>query len=784
MRKIAGFIVDNRKIILLAFVLFLAYCVWGMGQVDVEYDITAYLPESTDTQKALMIMEEEFGNFGLTTVMVKNISFEEADALYEQFKDLDGILLSSFENTEDYYKDSCALFSITFEGDKENADSLAAHNTIMELLEPYETYVSMSLTDSIADMLIREVTVILVMAVILVTVVLLITSQSYIDIFVFGITFLAAALTNIGTNFWLGTISFISNTVCIILQLALAIDYAIILSHRYAEERAKGLSTTDAMKEALSKAVPEISSSSLTTIAGLLALTTMTMGLGKDLGIVLAKSIVCSMVVVFLFMPCIILLFSKAIEKTKHKNFVPKVPFIGRFAVKFRYVIIPLFLILFIVGALISGQIDYAYYSTSIDCLFPSDTQIAEGEIFEVFGETTEFVVLMPGKDYDRQKELMDKITAYPEIKTGMGLPNTELKLNGVSVFLTEKINYKRLADLLATDAETADGIFSAYAFLSEDETDDGVSELALYQTNKDIYKISLLDLCDCALKYDDFIAAALYYDSDAYDSYNELSDLISKAKDQLVGENWCRLLFVVNSTMESETTFGLIDNLMSDVKAEYPEAVFAGASMSAYDLDASFSVDNLKVSLFTIGFVFIILVFTFRSFGLPILLTMTIQGAIFVNFAYYPLVGINMFFFVYLIISAVQMGATIDYAIVITSRYLSLKPAHGKKDAIIMALSEAFPTVMTSGLIMSCAGFLMGIFVSEPMISTMGTSLGRGVIVSVASVMLLLPAILYTFDKFIEKTAWKPKEKKPNLLLEKIKRLAFKERTEDDEND
>ena len=782
MRKVAEFIVNKRKFILVVFLLFLAYCVWGMTQVEVEYDITTYLPESTDTKKALTIMDEEFESFGTTTVMIKNVAFEEADALYEQIKDLDGIKMFSFENTEDYYKDSCALFSITFDGDKKHPESLAAYNTVVKLLEPYDTYTSVALTDSFADMLLREVSVILVMVVFIIIMVILFTSQSFIDFAVFLITFLVAALMNMGTNFWLGKISFISNTVCVILQLALAIDYAIILSHRFAEEKEHGLAPEAAIKAALSKAIVEISSSSLTTIAGLLALTTMSLRLGADMGIVLAKSIVFSMLSVFLFMPGLILLFTRVIDKTKHKSFVPKIPFIGKFAVKARIPIIIIFVALFIAGAVISSGTDYVYYSNSIDTPNPSSAQIANKEINAVFEETTEFVVLMPGRDYDRQKALMDKINEYPEISESLGLPNTELTMNGMTVYLTEKMNYKKLGDFLAIDAETADSIFAAYAFLSAEDSEDGFRELALYETNKDIYKVSLLELCDCAFEYDDFIAAALYYDADSYESYTDIKDLIEEAKKQLVGENWCRLLFVIDGAVESDATFSLISRMLTEVKSEFPEAVFAGNSMSAYDLNESFAGDNLKVSLFTVAFVFIILMFTFRSFGLPLLLTLTIQGAIFVNFSYYVMADINLFFFVYLIISAIQMGATIDYAIVITNRFNELKPTVGKREALATAISDAFPTLMTSGLIMASAGFLIGVFVSEPMISTMGTCLGRGVIISVACVMVLLPAVLYTFDGFVEKSAWKPMKKREWKFPKKAKGASLSERTENND--
>ena len=777
MKKIADFIVDKRKIILLLFLALTVYCIWGMSQVEVEYDIATYLPESTDTKKALDIMDKEFESFGTTTVMLKNVTFETADSIYEELKDLEGIKMFSFENTEDYYKDSCALFSITFDGDKEDPASLAAYNTLVRLIEPYESYTSVALTDDFAEMLADEVKVILVVVVLIIIAVILFTSQSFIDFAVFLITFLVAALMNMGTNFWLGKISFISNTVCVILQLALAIDYAIILSHRFAEEKERGLKPEAAIKEALAKAIVEISSSSLTTISGLLALTTMSLRLGADMGIVLAKSIVCSMLSVFLFMPGVILLFTKLIDKTKHKSFVPKIPFIGRAAVRARYILMPIFLAVFIVTAVLSFQTEYVYYSNSIDTPRPSKTQIAEEEINAVFDESSQFVVLMPGKDYDRQKRLMDKIEEYSEITDALGLPNTEITMNGISLYITDGINYRTLADFLGTDTETADVIFGTYAYASQDNIEDSMNETALYNVNKDIYTASLLDLCDCAFEHDDFIAAALYYDEDAYETYTDLKDLIEEAKKQLVGENYSRLLFVIDGPVESKETFDLIDRLIIDVKADFPEAIFAGNSMSSYDLNESFAGDNLKVTLFTLAFVYIILMFTFRSYGLPILLTLTIQGAIFVNFSYYPIADTNLFFFVYLITSAIQMGATIDYAIVITNRFDELRATLGKKEAIATAISDAFPTVLTSGVIMMISGFLIGEMVSEPIIATMGTCLGRGVIISVLCVMILLPALLYTFADIMDKTKWK-KRSNP-AFIEKIKSMFGRKRGE-----
>lgn len=765
MKKIAEFIVDKKNIIFLLFVAIMVYCVWGITQVKVEYSITNYLPSDTDTKQAIDIMDEEFITFGTAKIMVRNISYDDALALHDQIEELDGVKGFEFKNTPDYYKQSCALFSITFEGDGDDPVSVAAYENTLKLLEGRDLLISSSLTDNYADELQRDINFVLILAVVIIVAVLAFTSKSFGEIPVFILTFGVAALLNMGTNFWFGTISFISNSVCVILQLALAIDYAIILCHRFSEEKGEGIDPRDAMASALAKAIPEIGSSSLTTIAGLLALTTMALGLGADLGLVLAKSILCSMLTVFLFMPCITLFFSKAIDKTTHRNFVPKISFVGKADVKLRYVIPAVFFAAAIVCGYFSFQTQYVYSTNSIDTSRPSSTQIAQRETDEIFGYSNQLAVLVPKGDYSLEKKVIDVVNAHEEVSEALGISNVEITANGQTHYLTDGLNYRQFALLLGTDDAVSANIYRAYAYFSQESTKDGISEVSVFEANKDLYRASILDICDCAFEHDDFISAMLADDEDMLETYEDLRDTIRDAEDQLIGKNYTRVLFILDCDVESRQTFGLIETLLGEVKSFCPGAIFAGDSMSSYDLDKSFSTDNLKVSLLTVLFVFVILMFTFRSWGLPIPLTLTIQGAIFINFSISAFTGTNLFFFVYLIVSAIQMGATIDYAIVITNRYQTLKEQTDKKTAVIEALNQSFPTILTSGSILAIAGFLIGGIVGDPLIATLGACLGRGVLISIACVMIVLPALLITFDKWLDKTKFKPRRIKIKAL-------------------
>ena len=770
MKKISSFIVKYSKIILVLFAALIVYSILSINKVNIEYSVTSYLPIETDTKKALDIMDDEFVTYGTSTILIRNITYEDAYKLKEEIVDIEGVKELKFENTEDYYKESTALFSITYTGDDEDQTSINAYNEVIEKVKGYDALVAARLVDNYADQLQSDINKILIYVIIIIIIVLLFTSNSVAEVLVFLIVFGVAALLNMGTNYWFGTISFISNSVCVILQLALAIDYAIILSHRFAEEKMHANNSEDAMIEALAKAISEIFGSSLTTISGLLALCCMTLKLGADLGLVLAKSIVCSMLTVFLLMPALMLLFSKAIDKTSHKNLVPKISFFGKAILKLRFVLPVIFLALVCVCGVLSFNVNYVYAQDSIDTSNPTEAMIANKEINRIFGSKNQFVILVPkDNNYKNEMKVVENLEKEANINEITSISNVKLNANGETHSLIEEINYKDLAHFVGTDYDTAKTIFRAYCYFNSDKSKDGLTELAVFEANPDKYTCSILNLADCAFKYNDFIEAALGDDLDALDNYHDIKEQINDAEDQLIGINYTRVVCNMTTEVEAKETFALIERLDKNIKTEVNGAIFAGESMSAYDLNSSFSTDNLLISILTIVFVYIILIFTLKNWGIPILLVATIQGAIFINFSIPVLTNTNLYFFVYLIVSAIQMGATIDYAIVSTTRYQDLVQTMDKKTAVIETLNQVFPTIITSGVILSFAGFLINFLVSDPLISTLGLALGRGTIISILSVMCVLPLLLYFFYDKLKKTDL-PKSNKMDILFNKIK--------------
>ena len=376
MYKLASFIVDKRNLIFLIVAIGLVFSVFSRNWVQVENQLSAYLPKDSETYKGLHLMEDEFITFGTAKVMLVNVTYDEAQAVSERLEAVDGVQSVTFDDTKEHYTNASALYNITFDYSETDEMCETVMNRVEDELSGYDIYVSATFGDTASKTLAQEIGVIVIIVAIVVVSVLILTSQTYAEVPVLLITFIAAALLNMGTNFLLGTISFVSNSVTIVLQLALSVDYAIIFCNRYKEEHEK-LPTREAVIVALSKAVPEICGSSLTTIGGLVAMLFMEFRLGFDLGICLIKSIFFSLFAVFFLMPGLLVLFGKKIDATRHKNFVPKIPFVGRFAYATKKIIPPIFLAVIIVAMLLANNCPYVYGFSYLETTKRSEQQLS-----------------------------------------------------------------------------------------------------------------------------------------------------------------------------------------------------------------------------------------------------------------------------------------------------------------------------------------------------------------------------------------------------------------------
>lgn len=743
MEKLSTFIVDKRNLIYLIVVLLIIFSMFSRNWVEVENDLTAYLPDSSETKKALDVMEDQFITYGTAQVMVANITQEEAAKLHDTLKDIKGVQSVDYDETSDHYNNFSALFSVTFDYDEKNDACLDSLEAVKEALADYDLYLSTDLGNTQAEIIDREINMIMVYVAVVIVTVLLLTSETYGEVPVLILTFVVALIINQGTNFLLGKISFVSNSVTSILQLALSIDYAIIFCNRFKEEH-RLLPIREAVITALAKSIPEIGSSCLTTVGGLVAMLFMQFKLGPDMAICLIKAIAFALLSAFLVMPGLLMLFGPLIEKTGHRSFVPKIPFVGHIDYATRHVVPVVFVVLIVFAFQLSSQCPYAYGYSILSTPKLNDTQIAEQMIEDNFGSSNMVALVVPAGNFDKEREMLAEIESHEEVDYTMGLTNIEA-MDGY--MLADKLTPRQFAELAGLDYEVAEVVYAAYAANQED-----YGQLA---GKLSTYQVPLIDMM--LYVCDQIDSGIVSLSEDQTQTLKDAQTQMLSAKNQLQGTEFSRMLIYLTLPVSGDETYAFTDTLLDIARSYYPDGdvYIAGDSTSEYDFEKSFAVDNTVVSILSVLIVLVVLLFTFKSAGMPILLILVIQGAIWINFSFPTITGKYLFYLAYLIVSSIQMGANIDYAIVIASRYQELKTKMDHRSAITETMNFAFPTIITSGAIMSVSGFLIGSMTSEPVIAGIGESLGRGTVISIILVMFVLPQILLIGSGVVDRTSF-----------------------------
>ena len=743
MLRLATLIVDKRNLIFLFVAIALVFSAFSRNWVQVENDLTAFLSPESDTRKGLDLMRDQFVTFGTADVMVSSISFAEAEALADEIRAIPGVQSVAFDDTTDHYARASALFSITFDYDEQDGRYRDALDAVMARLESYDTFLRTDLGDTLSDIIAAEVRVIMIYVAVIVVAVLLLTSRTYAEVPVLLLTFVFAAILNLGTNFLFGTISFVSNSVTTILQLALSLDYAVIFSNRFKEEH-QTLPIREAAIVALSKAIPEIGASSLTTIGGLVAMLFMQFKLGPDMGICLIKAIFFALLSVFLIMPGLLVLFGPWMDRTEHRSFIPKIPFVGKYAYATRFVIPPVFLVVLVLGIHFSRSCPFVYGYDTLTTPRLNETQIADQMIRDTFSSENMLALVVPAGDYEKEAKLLSSLDALPEVKSTMGLANIEA-MDGYR--LTDKLTPRQFSELTDMDYEIAQLLYTAYAVDNESygKLIGGIST----------YSVPLIDIFRFAC--DEVDEGYVTLDADLDRRLHDAREQMENGLKQLQSAEYSRMLVYLDLPTGSDETYAFTDRMRETGKDLYPDGdvYVVGNSTNQYEFKKSFTRDNVVVSIVSILIVLTVLLFTFKSVGMPLLLILVIQGSIWINFAIPALTHSDVFFMTYLVVSAIQMGANIDYAIVIASRYMEDKKRLDRKEAIIDTMNFAFPTIITSGTILAVAGTLIGRMTSEPTIMGIGQSIGQGTLISIALVMLVLPQILLLGSSVVERTSF-----------------------------
>lgn len=758
LKKIPEGIVKLKWVFL---VLFVALSIFGAVMIPhtkINYDLTGYLPAHCDSSTALELLKKEFDDKGMAYVMVKDVTPEKAGEIKTRLEKVEGVATVTYVESMNY-KNNSALYTVTLKDYDSTAGAFDAVKGVIDALSDEKAYLSGQSAFSYYTKLETEQSIMKlgIAIVVIILLVMLFTSKTYFELIVLILVFGAAMAINMGTTFlFVNGISYIANLVALVLQLALSLDYSIILLHRYMEERDNGEDAKTATVTALTKGLPEILSSSLTTVAGLAALMLMTLSIGAEIGLSLAKGIVVSMATVIFFMPALLVIFDKPIQKTRHKSFVPNVTKPARAIVKARKVIVPMFLLIAILAGVAQGFNKYSFNYNSGSLIVAPKKVIEETG----FGTLNSLVVVVPKGDAEKERQLVKYVESFDLIDKSQTTalatinvysfvdPNTTEKL-----YLTDEVSKKdigNLIDKIPSDAGVNPLIIKP---IIEGWFDDYVKKYLPEGTKPSKAKVRLIDLLDFAVR-EKFDAISRFIGDDPEKlAYLEQIKQISFAKANLESENYSRITFNINGGVEDDDVFELVKTLKTGVSDFYEERYITGESVVCYEMSEYFMKDNLMVCLFTDLFILVILLITFRNISLPIILILAIQGGIFINFAIPFLSKTSISFIGYLIISAIQMGATIDYAIVLTNRYRGIrKDFTDRYDAMAAATNAVFPTILTSGVILTATGFVMSML-SSGVVAQLGLLLGVGTLTSIIIVLFVLPSLLLVTEKVVDKT-------------------------------
>ena len=676
--NLVDFIIYKRKMIEIFFVILTILSAFCYMFVDVNYDITKYLPGTTKSQEGKKILEKEFGYPGTARIMVDNVTYYQAQNYKDQIESVEGVdsilwcdtkapsyQAKSFyrlEDTKDYYKNGYSVMDVVFkEGDTSKSTSKAL-DQIEEIVGDRGHIIGPAIVNkSLNENLKKEMTQAILICIAIIFIVLIITTTSWCLPVLFLIIMGIAIIINMGSNIFLGEVSFITSSVAAVLQLAVAMDYLVFLVSAFTTERKKGLDMQEALSNAIRHASKSILACGLATFFGFIALAFMKFSIGFDLGICLAKGILISVITVLFLMPSLILRWAGFIEKTSHRSFVPSMHGFAKMIFKARYVTLAIALLIAGPAFVGKGMNNFTFGNSALGA--GPGTKVYEDEqaINKQFGRSNLLVVLIPNTSVAREKQLSDALENLSQTKSVTSYSNT---------------------------------------------IPQGVPE----------------------------------------------SILPNSIVSELHTKNYARMLVYTATKDESAVAFHDSDEIQSLVKKYYPMSYVIGTTTFTQDIKDMIVDDFNVVDALSLLTVALVILLSFRSLLLPILLLVPIEIAIFINMLFPYLVNEKLMFIGYMVVSCIQLGATVDYAILLTNNYMEYRCSMARKEATIEAIANTTEPLLTSATILTLAGYTLYKKCSIGAIADIGHLIGRGTIFSFLLVVTILPSLLYILDKPIYK--------------------------------
>ena len=674
---------NHRRVVIVIAALLFIVSVLCIPNVKINYQFSDYLPESSESTVSLRVMEEAFNSpTPNSNIMVEGLSLTQASELAAQMETIEGVeevmwlgtTCDTSQPLETYDPDVVSAYkkgdSYLYQVALDTSVATQSMDFIREAAnEVGATDVSMSgeainsaVAQGSSDF---EIQLILVMAVIVILGLLLITSGAWFEPVLFLSVIGISIVYNLGTNIIFGEISFITQMCAAVLQLAVSMDYGIVMLHAFRGFKAQGLTSYDAAVAAMHKAAAVIASSAATTFFGFLSLCVMAFLIGADMGVVLAKGIVFSFLCVLFLLPILVLSSEKLLKKTAHKKFLPS---FDKFAFWCMRIAVPFTVIIALITVpayLGQKQPNFVYGASGF---VEPGTELYEetNAINETFGAQEQWVMLVPEGDWGRELQMV-----------------------------------KRIEDL------------------------EGVSAVTSYVTAV---------------------------------SANIPTDMVpSEDLSQLVSGGYSRIVVSTSVEGESEEAFSLVQALRDIGDEFYPEENYlVGSAVTSYDMSLIVNDDSLRIFIASVVAIGLVLLLMFRSLSIPLMLLLTIEISIWINLAIPYFTGESIQYIGYLIISAIMLGATVDYTIILSRAYLDRRVEMEKRPAMLSAISYSAITILTSATILTVCGAFIGIISSNGVIAGLGTLIGRGAFIAALNTFLLLPILFMVLDKVVEKTTWK----------------------------
>ena len=668
--------------IITVFVVLAVICAGLSTLVGVNYNFADYLPDDAPSTKALNIMEEEYSQpIPNMRVVIYDVTIPEALDYKEKIENAEGVKevtwlddsidiyqpleLADQDTTDTWYKNSDALFSVTVSSNED--EKAAAVEAIREIIGDNNAMSGIAVTDVLSPVhTSQEIQKIILIALPIIFVILLLTTTSWFEPVLFMVTIGVAIMLNRGTNLMFGEISFVTNAAGSVLQLAVSMDYSIFLLHRFAENRQDGKPVQEAMIAAVKQSMGSVLSSGLTTVTGFAALILMRFKIGPDMGYVMAKAIVFSLICVLCFLPALAISTYKLIDKTWHRPFYPAFSKFAKGVLKVRIPALTIAVLIAIPCFIAQGRNDFIYGSSRV--YSTEETQMGRDllAVEDEYGASNPLVIMVPKGDISKEAQLNDALKSDSDVISIISYVNT------VGASIPEN-------------------------FVPEE------------------------------------------------------------ALSQLYSEHYSRFVVTLDTEEIEDGWADKIDRVREICEEYYgDEVLIAGDLASTEDLKDTITVDNTRVNILAILFVFVILVVNFKSITLPIILTLVIELSIWINLSVPYFQSTTLHYIGYLIISSVQLGATIDYAILLTGRYLEERKTKTCREAAAESIRACVLSLFTSAIILTIAGFVLGAVSTNLVLSQLGTLVGRGAVISFILVLFALPALLMIFDRVIEKTTAK----------------------------